>query len=74
MWLKGVFATALLAFEVAIVKLSLAASIHDCWNPDKLNRMKFPISQREPSHFFNYLPTCIDCDPPINEIIVFLFM
>ena len=66
MWLKGVFAATLLAFEVAIVKLSLAASIHDCWNPDKLNRMKFPISQREPFRIFllpTFIHTCIDCEP-----------
>ena len=47
MWLKAVYATAFIAFEVALVKMSLAASIHDCWNPEKLNRMKFPVSQRE---------------------------
>lgn len=27
------------------------ASIHDCWDQEKLNRMKFPVSQREPNHF-----------------------
>jgi len=47
MWLKAVYATAFIAFEVALVKMSLAASIHDCWNPEKLNRMKFPVSQQE---------------------------
>ena len=51
MWLKAVYATAFLAFEVALVKMSLAASIHDCWNPEKLNRMKFPVSQRETFFF-----------------------
>ena len=29
------------------------ASIHDCWDPEKLNRMNFGMSQRE--HFF--IPT-----------------
>ena len=65
MWLKAVYATALIAFEVALVKMSLAASIHDCWNPEKLNRMKFPVSQRETFslHFFTIyiiiIHTCI---------------
>ena len=52
MWLKEAFPWPLLAFEVIVVRLSLAASIHDCWDPDKLNRMKFPVSQRETLHFF----------------------
>ena len=56
MWLKAVYATAFLAFEVALVKMSLAASIHDCWNPEKLNRMKFPVSQRE-TFFFAFFFT-----------------
>ena len=54
MWLKAVYATAFIAFEVALVKMSLAASIHDCWNPEKLNRMKFPVSQRETFFAFFY--------------------
>ena len=56
MWLKAVYATAFIAFEVALVKMSLAASIHDCWNPEKLNRMKFPVSQRE-TFFFAFFFT-----------------
>ena len=52
MWLKEAFPWPLLAFEVIVVRLSVAASIHDCWDPDKLNRMKFPVSQRETLHFF----------------------
>ena len=63
MWLKAVYATAFIAFEVALVKMSLAASIHDCWNPEKLNRMKFPVSQRETFFafflLFILLYTCI---------------
>ena len=59
MWLKAVFPTALLAFEVVIVKLSLAASIHDCWDPEKLNRMKFPVSQRETLHFLFFIHNCM---------------
>ena len=55
MWLKAVYATAFIAFEVALVKMSLAASIHDCWNPEKLNRMKFPVSQRETFFFAFFL-------------------
>ena len=68
MWLKAVYATAFIAFEVALVKMSLAASIHDCWNPEKLNRMKFPVSQRETFFAFFYSLYYIHVLLPITQL------
>ena len=74
MWLKAVYATAFIAFEVALVKMSLAASIHDCWNPEKLNRMKFPVSQRETFFAFFYSLYYIhDVLLPITLITIYYY-
>ena len=46
MWSKETVLASLLAFEAFVLHVS-DASIHDCWDHDKLTRMKFPTSQRK---------------------------
>ena len=43
-----------LVVGVMILVNGMSASIYDCWDPEKLSRMNFPLTQRE-SPFLLYL-------------------
>ena len=43
-----------LVVGVMILVNGMSASIYDCWDPEKLSRMNFPLTQRE-SLFYYYI-------------------
>ena len=39
-------------FILGVISRSVSGSIYDCWDPEKLSRMAFPLSHRE--SFFDF--------------------
>ena len=39
-------------FILGLISRSVSGSIYDCWDPEKLSRMAFPLSHRE--SFLNF--------------------
>lgn len=39
-------------FTLGVISRSVSGSIYDCWDPEKLSRMAFPLSHRE--SFFDF--------------------
>ena len=62
-----------LVVGVMILVNGMSASIYDCWDPEKLSRMNFPLTQRE-SLFFTIFAQIMTKQAHIINLINKLFL